>query len=104
MLVRVYCFIGFLGLNICCLAAEENSWERHLEAARKLHAQASYKDAEKEYLAALQDAEALGPAAAEIFCYVYDVSDAGNFEHANILNLPKTIEQCARPVHAVALI
>ena len=38
----------------------------------------------------------LGPAAAEIFCYVYDVSDAGNFEHSNILNLPKTIEQCAK--------
>jgi hypothetical protein len=38
----------------------------------------------------------LGPAAAETFCYVYDVSDAGNFEHSNILNLPKTIEQCAR--------
>ena len=60
MSVRVYCLIGFLGLNICCLAGQENSWERHLEAARKLHAQALYKDAEKEYLAALQDADALG--------------------------------------------
>jgi uncharacterized protein YyaL (SSP411 family) len=30
------------------------------------------------------------------FCYVYDVSDQGNFEHGqSILNLPKTIEQCA---------
>jgi uncharacterized protein len=38
----------------------------------------------------------LGSAAAETFCYVYDVSDAGNFEHSNILNLPKTIEQCAK--------
>nr|MCU0873817.1 thioredoxin domain-containing protein [Pirellulaceae bacterium] len=31
----------------------------------------------------------------ERFCYVYDVSKAGNFEGRNILNLPKTIEQCA---------
>src|SRR5258708_22971977 len=38
----------------------------------------------------------MGPAAAETFCYVYDVSDAGNFEHSNILNLPKTNEQCAK--------
>jgi uncharacterized protein YyaL (SSP411 family) len=39
---------------------------------------------------------ALGPEAGELFCYVYDVSDIGNFEQKNILNLPKTIEQCAR--------
>jgi uncharacterized protein len=38
----------------------------------------------------------LGPDAAETFCYVYDVSEAGNFERSNILNLPKTIEQCAK--------
>ena len=38
----------------------------------------------------------LGAERAEIFCYVYDVSDAGNFEGKNILNLPKTIEQCAQ--------
>jgi uncharacterized protein YyaL (SSP411 family) len=38
----------------------------------------------------------LGPEAAETFCYVYDVSEAGNFERSNILNLPKTIEQCAK--------
>jgi uncharacterized protein len=32
----------------------------------------------------------------ERFCYVYDVSDAGNFEHGkSILNLPKTFEQVA---------
>jgi len=38
----------------------------------------------------------LGNAAGERFCYVYDVSEAGNFEHGkSILNLPKTIEQCA---------
>lgn len=30
------------------------------------------------------------------FCYVYDVTEAGNFEGRNVLNLPKTIEQCAR--------
>src|SRR5689334_17252955 len=38
----------------------------------------------------------LGDKLAERFCYVYDVSDAGNFEHGkSILNLPKTTEQCA---------
>jgi uncharacterized protein YyaL (SSP411 family) len=38
----------------------------------------------------------LGDEAGERFCYVYDVSEAGNFEHGkSILNLPKTIEQCA---------
>jgi uncharacterized protein len=38
----------------------------------------------------------LGAEAARTFCYVYDVTDAGNFERSNILNLPKTIEQCAK--------
>jgi uncharacterized protein YyaL (SSP411 family) len=38
----------------------------------------------------------LGPAAAKTFCYVYDVSDEGNFEGHNILNRPKTLEQCAK--------
>lgn len=37
----------------------------------------------------------LGPEAGQRFCYVYDVTPAGNFEHRNILNLPKTVEQCA---------
>jgi hypothetical protein len=38
----------------------------------------------------------LGIEAGERFCYVYDVSEAGNFEHGqSILNLPKTIEQCS---------
>ncbi|MDX1945498.1 MAG: thioredoxin domain-containing protein [Pirellulaceae bacterium] len=38
----------------------------------------------------------LGDAAGERFCYVYDVSPHGNFEHGeSILNLPKSIEQCA---------
>jgi len=39
----------------------------------------------------------LGHEAALRFCYVYDVSEHGNFEHGkSILNLPKTIEQCAK--------
>ncbi len=38
----------------------------------------------------------IGAEAAATFCYVYDVSEAGNFERSNILNLPKTIEQCAK--------
>ncbi len=39
--------------------------------------------------------EHLGAEAAERFCYVYDVTPAGNFEGKSILNLPKSIEQCA---------
>jgi uncharacterized protein YyaL (SSP411 family) len=38
----------------------------------------------------------LGAAAAKTFCYCYDVSDEGNFEEANILNRPKTLDQCAQ--------
>jgi uncharacterized protein YyaL (SSP411 family) len=38
----------------------------------------------------------LGDEAAERFCYVYDVTEQGNFEGKNILNLPKTIDGCAR--------
>ncbi len=41
-------------------------------------------------------AQVLGQQAAETFCYVYDVSELGNFEDKNILNLPKTLEQSAR--------
>ncbi|MGI8981876.1 MAG: thioredoxin domain-containing protein [Pirellulaceae bacterium] len=38
----------------------------------------------------------LGRERAGIFCYVYDVTPEGNFEHGtSILNLPKTIAQCA---------
>ncbi len=37
----------------------------------------------------------LGAELAEKFCYVYDVSAEGNFEGRSILNLPKTIDQCA---------
>jgi uncharacterized protein YyaL (SSP411 family) len=39
--------------------------------------------------------EVLGPLRGDRFCYVYDVSPSGNFEGHSILNLPKTIEQCA---------
>ena len=38
----------------------------------------------------------LGTPAADAFCYVYDVTQEGNFEGKNILNLPKTAEQCAK--------
>jgi len=37
----------------------------------------------------------LGTEAAETFARVYDVTAAGNFEHTNILNLPKTLQQQA---------
>jgi uncharacterized protein YyaL (SSP411 family) len=39
--------------------------------------------------------EILGDEAGSIFGRVYDVSDTGNFEGHNILNLPKTLAQCA---------
>lgn len=39
--------------------------------------------------------ELLGTQAAERFCYVYDVTEDGNFDGQNILHLPKSIEQCA---------
>jgi uncharacterized protein YyaL (SSP411 family) len=41
----------------------------------------------------------LGKARGATFCRVYDVSDVGNFEGRNILNLPKTLEQCAAILH-----
>jgi len=41
-------------------------------------------------------AAVLGAARAAVFCRVYDVSEAGNFEGRSILNLPKTIEQSAK--------
>jgi hypothetical protein len=42
-----------------------------------------------------QIASVLGADAAASFNYVYDVSQSGNFEATNILNRPKTIQQCA---------
>ncbi len=38
----------------------------------------------------------LGEEHGATFGRVYDVSDTGNFEGRNILNLPKTLEQCAK--------
>jgi uncharacterized protein YyaL (SSP411 family) len=38
----------------------------------------------------------LGDERGAVFGRVYDVSDVGNFEGRNILNLPKTLEQCAK--------
>jgi uncharacterized protein YyaL (SSP411 family) len=38
----------------------------------------------------------LGPKRAEAFAYVYDVSERGNWQGRNILNLPKTIAQAAK--------
>lgn len=40
--------------------------------------------------------QVLGSERGERFCYVYDVTEAGNFEGRNVLNLPKTIRQCAQ--------
>jgi uncharacterized protein YyaL (SSP411 family) len=40
--------------------------------------------------------EILGADRAKTFAYIYDVTEAGNWEHKNILNLPKTIAQAAR--------
>jgi uncharacterized protein YyaL (SSP411 family) len=41
--------------------------------------------------------QVLGNEKGDKFCYVYDVTEQGNFEHGqSILNLPKTIEQCAK--------
>ena len=39
--------------------------------------------------------QVLGPGQSDRFCYVYDVTEHGNFEGHSILNLPKTISQCA---------
>ena len=38
----------------------------------------------------------LGVERGATFGRVFDVTDVGNFEGRNILNLPKTIEQCAK--------
>ncbi|HUS38169.1 MAG TPA: thioredoxin domain-containing protein [Pirellulales bacterium] len=38
----------------------------------------------------------LGEEASAVFCRVYDVTDGGNFEGKNILNLPKSISICAK--------
>ena len=44
--------------------------------------------------------QALGKELGERFCYVYDISEAGNFEHGlSVVNLPKTLEQCSAVKH-----
>jgi tetratricopeptide (TPR) repeat protein len=55
-----YLIIGIVGLNICLLQGQEQLWEQHLLAGRNLRAQALYKEAEQEYLAAVRAAEAFG--------------------------------------------
>jgi len=40
--------------------------------------------------------EVLDAQAAKTFAQVYDVTESGNFEHTNILNLPKTLKQRAK--------
>jgi uncharacterized protein len=40
--------------------------------------------------------DVLGAERAKTFCYVYDVTEEGNWEHHNILNLTKPIEHAAR--------
>ena len=51
----------------------------------------------KFYVWSLAEVEAiLGPERAKEFASVYDVTAAGNWEHANILNLTKSISQAAK--------
>ncbi|HEX6185229.1 MAG TPA: thioredoxin domain-containing protein [Pyrinomonadaceae bacterium] len=38
----------------------------------------------------------LGPEDARLFCAYYDVTEGGNFEERNILNIPKTADEVAR--------
>jgi uncharacterized protein YyaL (SSP411 family) len=40
--------------------------------------------------------DVLGPERAKEFAYVYDVTESGNWEHTNILNLPRSIAQAAK--------
>jgi uncharacterized protein YyaL (SSP411 family) len=40
--------------------------------------------------------QVLGPERAERFCFVYDVTEGGNFEGKSILNLPVAIDEAAR--------
>ena len=60
MPARVWLIIGILGLNICLLSGQDSLWEQHLAKARKLRAEARYKEAETEYLAAVETAQAFG--------------------------------------------
>ncbi|HEY2759273.1 MAG TPA: thioredoxin domain-containing protein, partial [Pirellulales bacterium] len=53
----------------------------------------------KFYVWTADEIEAVLGSGAEIFSYVYDVTEPGNFEGHNILNLPKSIETCAKIKH-----
>jgi uncharacterized protein YyaL (SSP411 family) len=51
----------------------------------------------KYYVWSLEELKSvLGPEEARTFAYVYDVTEEGNWEEQNILNLPRTIEQAAK--------
>jgi len=51
----------------------------------------------KYYVWSLAEVTALlGAERAKTFCYVYDVTEQGNWEDHNILNLPRTISQAAK--------
>jgi uncharacterized protein YyaL (SSP411 family) len=51
----------------------------------------------KYYVWSLDEVTAiLGADRVKEFCYVYDVTSIGNWEHKNILNLPKTLAQAAK--------
>lgn len=51
----------------------------------------------KYYVWSLREVESvLGAARAKEFVYVYDVTERGNWDETNILNLPKTIAQAAK--------
>src|SRR5579862_291022 len=60
MQVRVWLILGITGLNIC-LPGEDTAWEQHLIAGQKLRAQGLYQASEKEYQAAIQQAENFDP-------------------------------------------
>jgi uncharacterized protein YyaL (SSP411 family) len=51
----------------------------------------------KYYVWPLEEVQSiLGPDRAKTFAYVYDVTEQGNWEGANILNLPKSLDQAAK--------
>ena len=41
-------------------------------------------------------ADLLGSEKAKTFCYVYDITEQGNWEDHNILNLPRTVDQASQ--------
>jgi tetratricopeptide (TPR) repeat protein len=65
MPARLWLIFGISGLNLFLLAGQD-SWELHLANARNLRNQAQYKEAEKEYLAAMEGAQVFGSADARL--------------------------------------